>query len=87
MWESGPLREWSGADKRPKSHFIPYAKGGYVGAYACERCCGPCDGVYLVREEQRWLCGACKEAFRPKRMQPAHLRRAGEWLACAAAGK
>ena len=79
MWEGGPLREWSGADKRPSSHFIPYNRGGYVGSYVCERCRMTCDGVYEARNAHattEWLCGGCKEGVTTKQEQPAQLRRA-----------
>ncbi len=65
MWDGGPFRRWSAT----KTTHTPmgYAMGGFVGSYVCGECYEPCDGVYLVREEQNWLCGACKEAVRPSR--------------------
>lgn len=63
MWGCGPLRRWSAS----KSTLTPmgYAEGGFVGSYACGQCRKPCDGVYFVREEQKWLCGPCKSKVRP----------------------
>ena len=58
MWEGGPLRYWSlsKTSKTPST----YAQGCFAGSYVCDRCLESCDGVYALREEQRWLCGACK---------------------------
>ncbi len=63
MWEGGPLGRWSAS----KTTLTPmrYAKGGFVGSYVCAGCREPCDGVYLVREEQKWLCGPCKSKLQP----------------------
>ena len=63
MWERGPLRHWSAT----KTTLTPmgYAEGGFVGSYVCAGCRKPCGGVYLVREEQRWLCGQCKSKVQP----------------------
>ncbi len=66
MWNSGPLRRWSTS----KTSLTPmgYAEGGFVGSYVCAGCRKPCDGVYLVREEQRWLCGPCRSKTQPSGM-------------------
>lgn len=58
MWEGGPLRQWSAS----KTTLTPmgYAEGGFVGSYVCGQCLATSSGVYLVREEQKWLCGPCK---------------------------
>ena len=63
MWEGGPLRRWSAtkANLTPMGH----AEDGFVGSYVCAECRQPCDGVYFVREEQRWLCGPCKSRVQP----------------------
>jgi len=63
------------------SHNAPMShnRGGFLGAYVCERCLGSCDGVYLAREEQRWLCGACKTVVTTKQEQPAGLTRQIVW--------
>jgi ribosomal protein S27AE len=74
MWEGGPLRNWS--DRKTTLTPMSHNRGGFVGTYVCERCLGSCDGVYLAREEQRWLCGACKTVVTTKQEQPAQLRRA-----------
>lgn len=62
MWSGGPFRHWSAI----KSSLAPmgYATGGFVGSYVCGQCKRSCEGVYLVREEQEWLCGVCKRAIR-----------------------
>ena len=79
MWEGGPLRNWS--DRKTTLTPMSHNRGGFVGAYVCERCLGSCDGVYLVREEQSWLCGACRAAVATKQQQPAQLRRAPRTIA------
>ena len=58
MWEGGPLRRWSASKTTLTT--MGDAGGGFVGSYVCAGCRTPCDGVYLVREEQKWLCGRCK---------------------------
>src|SRR5262245_28117948 len=58
MWKGGPLRNWSPV-KTPKTP-SSFAEGSFVGAYVCDGCRQPCDGLYRTREEQRWLCGPCK---------------------------
>src|SRR5579864_8440826 len=75
--KGGPLRNWSDGKTTltPMSHH----RGGFVGAYVCERCLGACDGVYLAREEPKWLCGACKGAVANKQKQPAGLTRQIVW--------
>ena len=62
MWAGGPLRNWSPAKttRTPLGH----SRRGFVGSYACDLCLRTCDGVYWLREEQTWLCGACKNALR-----------------------
>jgi hypothetical protein len=62
MWEGGPLRQWS-AERPLKGKWIAYATGGFAGCYVCEWCQESADGVYFVREPQKWLCGACKRAL------------------------
>src|SRR5205085_2007239 len=61
-WRGGPLR----LSSRLKTNFTPlgYFQGGFVGSYVCGRCRSSCDGVYRVREEQEWLCGGCRRAFK-----------------------
>lgn len=63
---------WS--DRKTTLTPMSHNRGGFVGAYVCERCLRSCDGVYLVREEQSWLCGACKTGVATKQEQPAQLR-------------
>jgi hypothetical protein len=82
MWEGGPLRNWS--DRKATLSPMSHNRGGFVGAYVCERCLGSCDGVYLVREEQSWLCGACKTVVTTKQEQPAQLRRIPSTLVASA---
>lgn len=53
MWEGGPLRLWS---SEPKSAWVPYATGGYVGPYVCTECSKEVSGVY----EPRYVCSACR---------------------------
>jgi hypothetical protein len=82
MWEGGPLRQWS--EKREKTSWLRHLDD-WVGMYVCEDCREPAPyGVYSVafRSESgaarnclMWLCGACKEAGRQRREQPAGLRR------------
>ena len=62
MWSGGPLRQWS--ETNPSRSWLAYATGGYVAAYVCDQCQVPCDGVYFVRGEQKWLCGRCRKAVR-----------------------
>jgi hypothetical protein len=78
-WNGGPPRQWSG--KNP-GHWIPSADGGYSGSYVCDECGRAVDGIYKQTfanvgsdASQRWLCGPCRTVLRPKREQPAHLRR------------
>jgi hypothetical protein len=63
MWKHGPVRRWS----LSKTTFTPmgYAEGGFVGSYVCAGCWEPCDGLYLAREEQKWLCGPCQKTVKP----------------------
>lgn len=61
MWSGGPLRRWS--DQKTTLTPLGYGQGGFVGSYVCQGCSEPCDGVYRAREEQRWLCGGCKEVL------------------------
>ena len=63
MWQGGPLRQWSAF----KTTLTPmsYAEGGFVGSYVCGQCLASSSGVYLVREEQKWLCGRCKSKVQP----------------------
>ena len=63
MWQGGPLRQWSAF----KTTLTPmsYAEGGFVGSYVCGQCLATCSGVYLVREEQKWLCRPCKSKIQP----------------------
>ena len=63
MWGTGPLRRWSPS----KTTYTPmsHAEGGFVGSYICAGCWELFDGLYLVREEQKWLCGPCKRKVQP----------------------
>jgi hypothetical protein len=63
MCEGGPLCLWSPS----KTTLTPmgYAQGGFVGCYVCGSCLETSSGVYLVREEQKWLCGPCKSKVQP----------------------
>jgi hypothetical protein len=63
MWEGGPLRSWS--PTKTTLATLAHARGGFVGSYACDLCRRSCDGVYSLKEEQKWLCGACKSKRRP----------------------
>lgn len=67
MWEGGPLRYWS-LSKTTKTTST-YAQGCFAGSYVCDQCLESCDGVYELREEQRWLCGACKRGTGPSAKQ------------------
>ena len=62
MWGGGPLRNWSPIKTPTSPH--RHSQGCFVGAYVCERCRESCDGIYLVREGQSWLCGGCKRGTR-----------------------
>ena len=62
MWGGGPLRHL-GPVKTPSTP-LRHAQGCFVGAYVCDRCLKSSDGVYLLREEQSWLCGGCKRRVR-----------------------
>ena len=69
-WAGGPLRNWS-ATKTTRTP-LGHARGGFVGSYACDLCLRTCDGVYWLREAQRWLCGACKNGLpKPNRRNRA----------------
>lgn len=57
MWASGPLRRWS--LKKTTQTPLGYSRG-FVGAYVCDECLAPCEGVYQLREPHKWVCGACK---------------------------
>jgi hypothetical protein len=63
MWNGGPIRMWSA--RKTSQAPMSYADGGFVGSYVCTGSWEPCDGLYLVREEQKWLCGPCKRTIRP----------------------
>lgn len=56
MWVGGPLRRFSGGSV-PGAR-MPLATGGYGGAYICDKCQKPVDGVYEASEG--WICGGCK---------------------------
>jgi hypothetical protein len=57
MWEGGPLRRWSKAKtpQTPMGHST-----GFVGSYVCGQCLESCEGVYRLREPEKWVCGQCK---------------------------
>lgn len=75
MWNGGPFRRWS----LSKTTVTPIrAKSGFVGSYVCAWCLTPCDGVYLAREEQKWLCGPCKSKGPPATSVETSRRLAGE---------
>jgi hypothetical protein len=63
MWVGGPPRRWSPS----KTTYTPmgYSQGGFVGSYVCAGCWEPCGVLYLVREQQKWLCRPCKWKVRP----------------------
>lgn len=56
MWDGGPLRQWE--TEKVSASWIPYARGGYVGPYVCERCQKPVVGVY--RTASGWVCSVCR---------------------------
>ena len=57
MWDGGPLRRWS-PTKTPQTP-MGYSTG-FVGSYVCGQCLESCEGVYRLREPEKWVCGACK---------------------------
>jgi hypothetical protein len=62
MWPGGPLRRWSQV-KTPQTP-LGYSEG-FAGAYICGQCLEPCEGVYRLREPQKWVCGSCKRKLEP----------------------
>lgn len=66
MWEGGPLRQFSGKHEgAAQNYYQSPALTGYTGAYVCDECLEPRDGVYRVGRLRKWLCKACKEAVKP----------------------
>jgi len=65
MWDGGPLRQFG--ETQASCHYVAYSSPfltGYAGSYVCDGCLRPSPGVCRVRQESKWLCGACKEQMR-----------------------